>query len=125
MTEAQPSRPARPWRASRKTERIVTWTLWALLLIGGTTVGVSSLVVGIVDTVLTSIAAANGQDVDGWAKLAWYYIAAGLLLVLPWSVLAVIISGVRRRRRVWYWPAAAIAVTAVLTSGMGRAFGYF
>jgi hypothetical protein len=106
-----------------KAEKRITWTLWALLLIAGTAVGVFGLVIGTIDVVLAAIGAANGQDVDGWGSLAWYFVCGALLVVLPWSILGVVVVRVRQRKRAWFWPVVALGVVVVLASGLGRMCG--
>ncbi|ADG96837.1 hypothetical protein Srot_0350 [Segniliparus rotundus DSM 44985] len=106
-----------------KAEKSITWTLWALLLIASTAVGVFGLVIGTIDVVLVIIGAANGQDVDGWASLAWYFVCGALLVALPWSILGAVVAMARRRKRVWFWPVAALGVVVLLASGLGRMCG--
>ncbi|EFV13361.2 hypothetical protein [Segniliparus rugosus] len=123
MTNPHARRSERARRA--KFEKTTTWAIWTLLLVGGTAAGVFSLVIGIIDAILVIVGASTGQNVDGWSKLVWYFIAGALLVALPWPILAVVVVGLRQQRRVWPWPAVALVVAVEISLGLGHMYGHF
>ncbi|MGL6234117.1 MAG: hypothetical protein ACRC20_02105 [Segniliparus sp.] len=126
MTRSHVRRPERSERpGAAKLEKRATWLLWAALLVGGTVVGVFSLVIGTINVIASIVGASTGQNTGGWLNLVWYFVGGALLVVLPWSILAVVVSGSRRRRRVWFWPVAGLAAAGATTAGLASVYGFF
>ena len=123
MTQSDVRRPER--RSKTKFEKRATWLLWALLLVAATAVGVFSLVIGTINVIASIVGASTGQNPGGWINLAWYFVGGVLLVVLPWSILAVVVSGSRRRQRVWFWPVAGLVAAGATTAGLASVYGFF
>lgn len=123
MTRSHARRPER--RETARFEKRAVWLLWALLLVCATAVGVFSLVLGTINAIASIVGAAGGQNTGGWINLAWYFVGGAVLVVLPWSILAVVVSGLRRRRRVWLWPVAGLVSAGSTTAGLASVYGFF